>query len=248
MNEVMHFGETILGGADGPTAVFVAGNLGVEIKAVMAVAGLLLCFFGLKLARVFAALAGFLLGAAAGLAAASAVGAGGTVFWVVVLACGIIAALLSGFLYRLGAFVLAFLAVPVFAASLFCIASEAPFSFSAGRSSMVILGVLAILSLIPAVLAAIFPAPVIVISTSVAGGMLAGPALLSFAMPQGQRVLEYAAGAVLILLGMGVQFIMHSRKIGKKEKIYADEKKEKDSVESEVEKARTILEDDDEDE
>ena len=48
---------------------------------------------------------------------------------------------------------------------------------------------------------------------------------------------------------MIVQFMMHSRKIGKKEKKQAEIIKEKDSVESEVEKARLILDDfDDEDE
>ena len=53
-------------------------------------------------------------------------------------------------------------------------------------------------------------------------------------------------GAVVALAGMGTQFMMQSRKIGKKEKVFSDEIKGKDSVESEVEKARNILDLDDE--
>ena len=53
----------------------------------------------------------------------------------------------------------------------------------------------------------------------------------------------YAIGAVAAILGMVVQFMMHSRKVGKKEKVYAEQVKEADSVESEVEKARMVLDD-----
>ena len=42
--------------------------------------------------------------------------------------------------------------------------------------------------------------------------------------------------------------MMHSRKIGKKEEVYSKKVKEEVSRESEVEKARMILEEDEEDE
>ena len=41
--------------------------------------------------------------------------------------------------------------------------------------------------------------------------------------------------------------MMHSRKVGKKERNYSKKVKEQDSMESEVEKARHLLDDDDDD-
>ena len=53
-------------------------------------------------------------------------------------------------------------------------------------------------------------------------------------------------GAVIAVIGIIVQFMMHSRKIGKKEEVYSKKVKEEVSRESEVEKARMILEEDEE--
>ena len=47
---------------------------------------------------------------------------------------------------------------------------------------------------------------------------------------------------------MAVQFALHARKVGKREKIQADRIKEEASMESEVEKARTVLGEEDEEE
>ena len=60
--------------------------------------------------------------------------------------------------------------------------------------------------------------------------------------------ISYAISAALALIGIWVQFMMHSRKIGKREKVYARQVREEVSRESEVERARMILEDDEEDE
>ena len=54
-------------------------------------------------------------------------------------------------------------------------------------------------------------------------------------------------GAVIAVIGIIVQFMMHSRKVGKKERNYSKKVKEQDSMESEVEKARHLLDDDDDD-
>lgn len=69
------------------------------------VIGLLICFFGLKLIRVLAALAGALAGAVIGLAAGIMFGLEGTVMLIAAGALAVILACLSAILYRVGAFV-----------------------------------------------------------------------------------------------------------------------------------------------
>ena len=68
------------------------------------VIGLLICFFGLKLIRVLAALAGALAGAVIGLAAGIMFGLEGTVMLIAAGALAVILACLSAILYRVGAF------------------------------------------------------------------------------------------------------------------------------------------------
>ena len=58
----------------------------------------------------------------------------------------------------------------------------------------------------------------------------------------------YGISIVLAVVGIVVQFMMHSKKIGKKEEVYSKKIKEEVSRESEVEKARMILEEDEDDE
>lgn len=248
MNEVMDFGKTIIGGADGPTSVFLAGNLGTGLNVAVIISGLLLCFFGLKLTRVLAALTGLSIGSVIGFGIASAAKTEGMVFLAIVGACAVVAALLSFFLYKLGVFLIVFFAVLAFATSILITVQGTVFSVSLGKGSMLAAGIAAVAALVCAVLSVIFSEPVIIIATAVSGGMSVGPALLKLSGVGAELWMRYAAGAAFIVLGMGVQFVMHSRKIGKKEKIYAEENKEKNSVESEVEKARMILDDDDEEE
>ena len=56
-----------------------------------------------------------------------------------------------------------------------------------------------------------------------------------------------AIGVAIAVIGIIVQFMMQSRKVGKKEKNYSEKVKEQYSMESEVEKARHLLDDDDDD-
>lgn len=66
----MEFAESlsIIGGADGPTAVFVAGVISKQALVISIVAGIVLCIFGLKLMRVLSAVVGLLIGAGIGAA------------------------------------------------------------------------------------------------------------------------------------------------------------------------------------
>lgn len=200
--------------------------------AASVVIGLLICFFGLKLVKVLGALMGFMLGAGIGAAAGLALGLTGPVFAGVVLAVGIILGVLSWFLYKLSVFLLVFIE-----------AAGLGVGFG-GLNSPVILIVALVVGLILAILAVRFLEPIVIIMTGITGGLTAGAnaAQLMGTLPAWAGL---TIGIVAALIGIWVQFMMHSRKIGKKERVYSKKIKEQDSMESEVEKARRLLDDED---
>ena len=111
------------------------------------------------------------------------------------------------------------------------------------QSSVITIVELAV-ALVLAILAAIFAEPMIIVITGIAGGFLAGPAILDLAGITDPSWLKYVAGAVLAFVGLMIQFMMQSSKIGKKERIKSEHIKEQVSMENEVEKARMILDED----
>lgn len=246
MDEALNFGKTIIGGADGPTSVFIAGKINTGLLAGMILAGLLFCFFGLRLTRVLAVIYSLLIGAFAGVIIISAAGISGAASIAVILACALLLAAFSVFLYKAGVFLLVFSTVVSIAASLSSTAGGMSFSVAPGEKTVVIVGAVFGAALVFAVLSVIYVEPVIVIATALFGGLSAGSAILHLAGFHGPLWMNYVLGAVLAVIGAGVQFMMHSKKVGKREKIYADGVKEKDSVESELEKARAILEEEEE--
>ena len=78
--------------------------------------------------------------------------------------------------------------------------------------------------------------------TAISGGLMTGSAASWFI--QGRiGLLTWVITVLLAVLGMVVQFMMHSRKMGRKEKIHSEKFREAVSMESEVEKARMVLDD-----
>ena len=233
MEQVLSSGSSMITEASG-NAREIAEQIGVqptmEGLIVMGIVGLLICFFGLKLIRLQAALVGFLMGALIGIGVAWTAGISGLTFAIVVFACGAVLAALSFFLYKFGVFCV-----------VFCVCLGMGVQIADPQSTLPLVIVLAI-ALILAIVAVIFVEPAIIICTGISGGVTAG---ISAAAAMGLEGIwpGYAIGAVAAILGMVVQFMMHSRKVGKKEKVYAEQVKEADSVESEVEKARMVLDD-----
>ena len=150
----------------------------------------------------------------------------------VILVCAILLAVVSFLVYRLGVFVM------IFICSMGVLAAVIP-----AQSSVITIVELAV-ALVLAILAAIFAEPMIIVITGIAGGFLAGPAILDLAGITDPSWLKYAAGAVLAFVGLMIQFMMQSSKIGKKERIKSEHIKEQVSMENEVEKARMILDED----
>ena len=233
MEQVLSSGSSMITEASG-NARELAEQIGaqptMEGLIVMGIVGLLICFFGLKLIRLQAALVGFLMGALIGIGVAWTAGISGLTFAIVVFACGAVLAALSFFLYKFGVFCV-----------VFCVCLGMGVQIADPQSTLPLVIVLAI-ALILAIVAVIFVEQAIIICTRISGGVTAG---ISAAAAMGLEGIwpGYAIGAVAAILGMVVQFMMHSRKVGKKEKVYAEQVKEADSVESEVEKARMVLDD-----
>lgn len=233
MEQVLSSGSSMITEASG-NAREIAEQIGaqptLEGLIVTGIVGLLICFFGLKLIRLQAALVGFLMGALIGIGVAWTAGISGLTFAIVVFACGAVLAALSFFLYKFGVFCV-----------VFCVCLGMGVQIADPQSTLPLVIVLAI-ALILAIVAVIFVEPAIIICTGISGGVTAG---ISAAAAMGLEGIwpGYAIGAVAAILGMVVQFMMHSRKVGKKEKVYAEQVKEADSVESEVEKARMVLDD-----
>ena len=226
MNEVMDMGNTML-------------NVGQTMEMLIAtiVVGVLLSLFGLKLVRVLTTIVSLVLGAGVGLVISHLLGWSGLTVAIVTLGCAVVLAALSFFLYRMGVFLTVFVSVLGI-----CISVMYP-----GTNLMMVIYLAA--ALVFAILSAIFVEPLVIVVTAVSGGVNAALAIVSLAGLSGNLLITVGIAAVIIIVGMIVQFMMHSRKIGKKEKKQAEIIKEKDSVESEVEKARLILDDfDDEDE
>lgn len=235
MNEVMnHVVVNTIGGADGPTSIFIAGKLSVSVMVVSAVLGLLICFLGLKLTRILTIVIGFLIGSAVGLSIAGGIGVEGITFAIISLACGVALALLAFFLQRIGVFFIAF-----------CGIAGVLGRYVASSSTMMLIFIL-VVAVVAGVLAVIYIEPILIVITAISGGVSAGIMLADIISAMNQETVipswvGYVTGAVLAGLGMIVQFALHSKKIKKKEEIKAESIKEKDSMETEVEKARNIL-------
>lgn len=203
------------------------------VPAVAAVVlGLVICFFGLKLIRVLAAITGICIGAVAGAALALVFGLQGTAVLAASAVGAVLFACLGAILRRVGGF----LFIWVLTAGVlewFLAPGTVPFH-------LICLGV----GLVIAVITAILMDPIIIVLSSVGGGIVAGLAVSALPGLDLNILLTYGICAVLAILGIVVQFMMKSREVGKKEKRYSESVKEEKSVETEVEKARMLLEDD----
>ncbi|WP_276959840.1 hypothetical protein [Suipraeoptans intestinalis] len=203
------------------------------------VVGLLLCFFGYKLFRIFAALSGLIAGMAAGSAVVLLMNLEGTTATAVILGSSVLLCILCAVFRRIGAF---------FLTGVYGMATVAAIQVFFGRSAEIVVLIGAGIITVLAVLVAIFLTPMIMTVTGIAGGLMAGTSLVFLAEQVFgitlQPIVGYAAGGILAILGIWIQFILHSRKVGRHEKVYARKIKEEESRESEIEQARRILEED----
>lgn len=239
MDHLQNIAELIAGNAssDGPIAVFAAGRLGeisMSTRIASIVIGLVLCLLGLKLIKVISALVGLCTGAAAGAIINSIVGITGFTRIIIIFACAVILAVLVFFLHRVGIFLITFMA-----------SISAAFTFVGTNDRIyVIAGVGA--AIVLSVAAMIFAEQGAIIITSVIGGFSAGTGIASAAGLTGNMFIGLGIAGALAVIGMIVQFVMYSKKSGKAERTHIKRVKKKDTMESEVEKARMLLDGDEE--
>ena len=203
--------------------------------AVILVISLCICFFGLKIVRVLATISGILVGALIGALVVSVAGLSGIAAGAVVIGCGVVLAVLGAVLIKVGIFLWGVTAVFGVAAGFF-----APYD------SFVLIICLCI-GIVVGIVSVILSEPLVIIVSAVAGGISAGEMIIALFGLEDQLLIGLGIIIVLVVLGIVLQFMMHSRKIGKKEKEYAMEYKEMSSREAEVERMRKTLGDDDED-
>ena len=213
---------------------YLTGTVTLGIAALGIVVGLLICFFGVKILKVIAAIFGLFIGAAVGAVIGTAVKADSMTMAIIVLIAAVVGAVLLVFLRRLSAFVVVF----AYALSA-CVMLLAP-------QSTVMWLVCVIIPTILAILAAVFVDPMVIILTGLSGGLSVGTSVAGL-LGLGNQWIGYGIGLVIALIGIFVQFMMYSKKQGKKDRLRSKKAKDSDSRETEVERARRLLEDSEDD-
>ena len=200
--------------------------------AAAAAAGLLLCLFGLKIVRFWAAVLGLGAGFFVGFAAGEAAGAGAAVCVGAGLAAGILLAVLGSVLYRVGIFVTVFLSV-----SLFCFHLVNP-------ENWILAGICQAIGLIAAILAMKFLEIITILATVLLGAVTAGPAV-SYLLPDTgmDSLIRIALCAVFGALGVLVQLLLLSKKRKKQSLKRAAQIRQEASTANEVERARAVMDD-----
>ncbi|WP_289291201.1 hypothetical protein [Sporofaciens musculi] len=215
-------------------------QMAVVIQIVMLIVGVLICCFGLKLVRVLSVFAGLVIGSGIGTGAALGLGFSGTMIPVTILLCTVVMAVFCCGVRKLGIFFVVLLHTTGIAASLLLPGIKDI------TQAMIVLGVSVFAALLMAVFAVIKPELVVVIITGISGGLSVGTAAAALLGITGNIWVGYGISAAAAFIGIWIQFMMQSRKIGKNERVYAERMKGQVSRESEVEKARRILEEEDE--
>lgn len=222
---------SVFNSADGPTSIFVAGKtpeiMGVLIAIV--VVGVIISLFGLKLVRVLSAMMGLGTGAVIGAVA----GLDTTKMVATIAVCGVVLCIMCAVLRKFGIFVMTFFG------------SWGTFVTLVEARSVIVLGICAAVALVIAILTVIFAEFLVIFVTGIVGGVEAGMALPFLLGMTKIGWIGYVMSAAIAVIGITVQTMMQSRKIGKREKIFSKKIKEQVSMESEVEKARMLLDDGD---
>lgn len=190
--------------------------------------GILWCFFGLKLIRVWSAIFGLLVGFAAGAAGAAALNQQSIVVLIAGAVAGLILAGVSAGLYRVGIFLVALLAGTGIGTAVLQPADW--------RIALVCLGIGLVLALLTLPLAE----PITMILTGLYGAAGAGTGI-SLLLPLNSPWVRPAVMAVLAVLGICVQFLMESGKRKRRHLERARKIREQYSTANEVEKARAMM-------
>lgn len=197
---------------------------------VTTVIGIFLSMFGLKMIRLWSALLGLVAGAGIGFAVTELAGLEPMIVVGATLGGGIVLAFLAGFFYRFGIFLLALLS-GTYIAILFV-----------NPQDWIFLGVCLAIGIVISLLALKFVEPIMIVVTSIIGGVLAGDAIATLAELD-NPIFRYGIMVLVAIVGGIIQFTLESGKRKKKNLKKAAEIREQNSTENEVEKARAMFDD-----
>lgn len=197
---------------------------------VTTVIGIFLSMFGLKMIRLWSALLGLAAGAGIGFAVTELAGLEPMIVVGATIGGGIVLAFLAGFFYRFGIFLLALLS-GTYIAILFV-----------NPQDWIFLGVCLAIGIVISLLALKFVEPIMIVVTSIIGGVLAGDAIATLAELD-NPIFRYGIMVLVAIVGGIIQFTLESGKRKKKNLKKAAEIREQNSTENEVEKARAMFDD-----
>ena len=233
MGNISNVSETLQQLANGSGNSYINSATLVGVSAAGIVIGLLICFLGVKIMKLLAGVLGMVIGAAVGALVGTLLQVDSMPMVIIVVIAAILGAVLMIFLRRLASFVL----VLVYALSI-CSVLPNP------QDNIILTIICIVIPLILAILAAVFVDPLIILLTGLSGGLSVGTAVASLIKIDNSYV-GYGIGLMVAIIGILVQFYMYSKKQAKHDKQKSKAFKDQGSRESEVERARHLLEDDD---
>lgn len=202
------------------------------VLAVLILAGVLWCFFGLKLVRVWAAVLGSLTGFGVGAwVGAQFVSTQMTVL-IIGAAVGIVFACIGAVFYRVGIFMVV------------CITGISLAYRILSPSELVMYLVCLGIGLVVALLTIVYAEPVTMVVTAWSGAWMLGKAVVRF-LPEAwdtKELVQYFIIFLIFVLGVWIQFLLESGKRKKLNLKKAKEIRRQHSTENEVEKARALME------
>lgn len=207
----------------------ILGQAGFITLITVAVLGVLICFFGLKLVRLLATISGLAVGFLGGAYLAEYFGLEGDVPLIIGAVAGLILAVLGIRFYKAGVFWVSW--ILGIAGSAYIIRPED------WRFSLVCV----VIGLIVGLITLKFVEPATMLLTALFGGCAAGQATYIM-LPLHNDIIGLAIIAAFVILGIVVQFLQESRKRKRQHLKKAEEIRNIHSTANEVDKARAMME------
>ncbi len=198
--------------------------------AVITVIGLLFCFFGLKMVRIWAALFGFTVGFSGGAYLADYFNVSDNISLIIGIVAGCVLAVLGAKFYLAGVFLVSWV-MGVIGSAYFLRPADWAYA-------LVCVGIGLVIALLTLKLAE----PVTMVITALLGGAAAGQAIYGF-LPVEIEIIQITVITVLVILGVVTQFLMESKRRKRLHLKRAEEIRKEHSAANEVDKARAVLED-----
>ncbi|MEG0590404.1 MAG: DUF4203 domain-containing protein, partial [Lachnospiraceae bacterium] len=195
---------------------------------VAVVLGMIACFLGLRLVKLWISLLGLLLGGTVGYVAGVGFGATKGIALIFGAALGIVIAILLCYLHKVGVFLLCLIVAAAIGSTLL------------QPASILFVGICAAIGLVAALISLKWGDPMVIVCTVIGGALCTGTALVQFIHMTGSYY-EYIISGGLALIGFILQFLYASKKVNKKSVAKAKKIRAEKSVENEVEAARAIL-------